>query len=86
MGITRETILELAAERDIPVVEARITLFDFYTADEAFFCSTACGIFPVVRVDGHTVGDGRAGTLTRRFNDAYWELLESGKQSTEVWT
>jgi len=86
MGITRETIFELAAEWRVKVVEARITLFDFYTADEAFFCSTAGGIFPVTKIDGHTVGDGKAGALTRRLNDAYWELLESGKRSTEVWT
>jgi branched-chain amino acid aminotransferase len=82
-GITRETIIELAAGMKIKVVEGRITPFDFYTADEAFFCSTAGGIFPVVKIDGRVIGDGKAGFLTKRFNESYFELLESGKQSSE---
>jgi len=85
LGITRETIFELASKMNLKVVEGRLTLFDFYTADEAFFCSTAGGIFPVVKVDGHSVGNGTPGTITKRLMDDYHHLLESGKQSTDIY-
>ena len=84
-GVTRETVLELAAEAGIPVIEGRLTVFDFYNADEVFFSSSAGGIFPVGEIDGRDIGDGgKPGPITVRIRDGYQTLLKSGAKSTPV--
>jgi branched-chain amino acid aminotransferase len=84
VGVTRATVLELAAEAGIPVVEGRLQPFDLYNADEVFLSSTAGGIFAVGELDGRTIGDGRMGPVTRQMRDGYLALLESGTRSTPV--
>ncbi len=86
VGVTRGTVLELAAEAEIPVREGRLTVFDFYNADEVFFSSSAGGIFPVGEIDGRIIGDdGKPGPVTVRIRDAYQALLKSGARSTPVY-
>jgi branched-chain amino acid aminotransferase len=84
-GITRQTVFEIASKMGLAAVEARLTPFDLYNADEVFFASTAGGIFPVTEVDSHQVGDGRPGPITKQIFDAYWRLLETGECSTPVY-
>jgi branched-chain amino acid aminotransferase len=84
MGITRQTVIELAAEAGIPVVEGRVQTFDLYTADEAFLCGTAGGIVSIAQLDGHIIGSGTIGPLTRTLRERYLALLESGAKSTPV--
>jgi branched-chain amino acid aminotransferase len=86
MGVTRETVMELAAEEEITTVEARLTAFDLYNADEAFLTSTAGGIFGIREIDGRTIGRGKVGPLTRKINERYLALLESGEKSTPVYS
>jgi len=85
MGITRQTVFELAVEAGLPCREARLTPFDLYNADEVFFASTSGGIVPVIEVDGKPVGEGRPGPITVRIRASYSELLESGAKSTPVY-
>ena len=85
-GITRETVFEIAAELGIPAEERGLTPYDLYTADEAFLCSTAGGIFPVVEVDGRTAGSGSLGSLTHSVRERYWERHVSGPDVTPVLT
>ena len=82
MGITRQTVFELAYDESIQVLTERISPFDLFTADEVFFSSTAGGIFPVISVDGRTVGSGKPGIITEKMRNGYNDLLESGKKST----
>ena len=82
MGITRQTVIELANEENLPVLTERITPFDLFTADEVFFSSTAGGIFPVLEVDGRLVGSGKPGLITEQMRKGYNDLLESGRKST----
>ncbi len=65
-GITRQTVIALATERGIPVVEDWLTLHDVYTADEAFLTGTAAEIIPMVVLDGRPIGDGKPGPITRQ--------------------
>jgi branched-chain amino acid aminotransferase len=75
-GVSRETVMELAAELDIPLAEADIDLYDAYTADEAFITSTSFCICPVRSVNGNTIGDGSVpGAITKRLTDAYARLV-----------
>lgn len=83
-GITRETVFEIAAEFGVPLHARDLTPYDLYTADEAFFSSTAGGIIPVVKADGRQIGNGIPGPLTRRIHDRYWERHLSGPDTTVV--
>jgi branched-chain amino acid aminotransferase len=79
-GITRETILELAADLGIPTTERPFTLFDVWTAAEAFMCGTMAEIVPVATVDGRTIGPAGAeapGQITARLAHAYDRLVRS---------
>jgi len=70
-GISRQTVLELAGELGIPVREARLQAYDFYTADEVFFTSTPYCIMPATRFNGLPVADGQVGSITRRLLAAW---------------
>jgi branched-chain amino acid aminotransferase len=83
-GITRETVFEIAAEFGIPAAERDLTPFDLSVADEAFLCTTAGGIIPVVEADGRRVGTGKPGPLTMRITDRYWERHLDGPETTPV--
>ena len=63
-GITRETVLELAAQNKMKTEERMITRHEVYVADECFLTGTAAEIIPVVKVDGRTIGGGEPGNLT----------------------
>jgi branched-chain amino acid aminotransferase len=77
MGITREKILRLAAQRGIKVEEKGFFPKELVDADEAFISSSIREIAPVVTVDGATVGDGRPGPTTLRLLAALRELARS---------
>ena len=83
-GITRETVFEIAAETGIPAAERDLTPYDLYAADEAFLCTTAGGIIPIVEADGRRVGKGKPGPVTLRIHDRYWERHEEGSDTTTV--
>ncbi len=70
-GLSRETVLELAAELGIPTCETRLQPYDLYTADEIFFTSTPYCIMPATKFNGLTVGDGNVGPITRRLLAAW---------------
>jgi branched-chain amino acid aminotransferase len=80
-GITRATVLRLAADRDIPTEVADFSLTELYTADEAFATGTMGELVPVVEVDGRTIGSA-SGQLTRILRAAFAELV--AKEGTQV--
>ena len=70
-GVTRRIILEAAAEAGVPVVERKFTVAEAMEAREAFLSSATGAAVPVVVIDGHTVGDGVPGALSRRIHGLY---------------
>ena len=76
-GVTRETLLGLASSLGIRAEEKPFTLFDVWTAREAFICGTGAEVVPVVSVDARTIGDGSVGPVTTRIMGAYQELVRS---------
>jgi branched-chain amino acid aminotransferase len=74
-GISRATVLELAADLGIPARECDIQPYDVYTADEAFFTSTPYCIMPATRFNGLPVGDGQVGPVARRLLAAWSERV-----------
>jgi branched-chain amino acid aminotransferase len=73
-GITRETVIELAAERGLPLEAREVPAEEVRRADEVFLTSTAGGVIPVTKVDGDPVGNGEPGSVTLRLREAYWDL------------
>jgi len=73
-GITRKTVIELAAELGIPLEVRPVPADEVRAADEVFITSTAGGIIPVTTVDGKPVGAGEPGPVTWRLREAYWNL------------
>lgn len=73
-GITRGNILQLCREHDIPVYEKRFSLFDVYSADEAFITGTFAGTTPVREVDGRHLTQLN-GPLTQRLSALYKEQV-----------
>jgi len=76
-GITRNTVMEIARKKGIPVEEKLFTLHDVYIADECFMTGTAAEAIPVVKVDGRPIGDGSPGEMT-------WELIKAFRELTRV--
>ncbi len=73
-GITRATVLKLAATAGIACETGDYTLPQLYTATEAFVTGTMGGLAPVVRVDGRTIGDGTPGPVTKRLTALFSDL------------
>jgi branched-chain amino acid aminotransferase group I len=73
-GITRRTVLEIAAEDGLPARERNLTLADVYSADEMFTTGTMGELAPVLEVDGRGIGDGSRGPVTGRLQVLYAEL------------
>jgi branched-chain amino acid aminotransferase len=76
-GVTRETLLGLAAGLGIRTEEKAFTLFDVWTAREAFICGTAAEVVPVVSVDDRTIGTGTVGPVSGRIMTAYDQLVRA---------
>jgi branched-chain amino acid aminotransferase len=74
-GISRETVLELAADLNIPIQITDYQPYDIYTADEAFFTSTPYCIMPATKFNGLPVGDGAVGPVTKRLLQAWSDLV-----------
>jgi len=70
-GITRATVLELAAEVSVPAEQRPLTVNDLLGADEVFLTNAIMELMPVRQIERHAIGDGRPGPVTRRLADAY---------------
>lgn len=70
-GITRRTVMTLAADAGLTVRSKRITRDELYCADEVFLTGTAAEITPVIEVDRRRIGKGEPGPITRRIQQAY---------------
>ena len=84
-GITRATVLSLAGEMGIPVVEKRITRDEVYIADEAFFTGTAAEVTPIREVDNRQIGAGRRGPITEKLQKAYFDLVNGKNAAYGEW-
>jgi len=84
-GITRESVIRLARDQGIPVVEERFTRDELYLADEAFLTGTAAEITPVREVDGRPLGEGRPGPITQRLQQLFFQVVRGRSPQYEGW-
>lgn len=81
-GVTRNAVMELAAQLGVPCAERVFTLTSVYGADEIFLTGTGAEVIPVVRVDDRVIGEGMPGPITRKLIGAFRELVNS--QGAEI--
>lgn len=84
-GVTRDTVLRVAAALGIPAEERSLVPKDLYRADELFLTGTAIGLEPVVTLDGRDIGDGRKGPTTTRVYERYREIVLSRDPAYSSW-
>ncbi len=74
-GVTRGFVLQLASELGIPADGTRLSVEDLLRAEECFLTNTTQEVLPVTQVDGHMIGDGRPGRITRRLHASFRAYL-----------
>jgi len=84
-GITRDTIMKLAAESGIEVKEKRITRDELYCADEVFFTGTAAEVTPIREVDNRKIGSGTRGPITRQLQEKYFDVVHGRSPAHKDW-
>eukprot|EP00985_Skeletonema_marinoi_P005891 scaffold2557_cov139-Skeletonema_marinoi.AAC.24 len=84
-GITRDTVLILAKELEIKSEVRRVSLSEFYSADEVFTTGTMGELTPVTKIDGRVIGSGKKGVVTEQLQQAYKRSIETRLDwSTEI--
>ena len=77
-GITRDSVLTMARDMGIDIIEKRITRDEIYCADEAFFTGTAAEVTPIRELDNRTIGAGSRGPVTEKLQSLFFDVA-SGK-------
>jgi branched-chain amino acid aminotransferase len=85
IGITRDTIIQLAGELGIQVAEKRITRDEVYIADEAFFTGTAAEVTPIRELDNRVIGAGRRGPITEKLQAMYFDCVQGRSAAHAGW-
>lgn len=84
-GITRDSLLEIAAKQGIKVEERSIDRTELYKADEAFLCGTSAVITPVLSIDKRPVGGGNPGQVTLALKQKYDSILHGSDPEFSSW-
>ena len=85
LGITRDSVLQIAPDLGIPVDVRPLTLDDVAGADEMFFTGTAIEVTPITEVDGRTVSEGKPGPLTRQIQQTYFDAVHGRLPQYHSW-
>jgi branched-chain amino acid aminotransferase len=84
-GITRDTVVQLAAEIGLTVIEKRITRDEVYTADEAFFTGTAAEVTPIRELDNRAIGTGKRGPITEKLQAMFFDVVKGKSAKHQDW-
>ena len=84
-GITRDTVLTLAGELGIPVVEQTVPRELLYISDEVFFSGTAAEITPIRSIDRITIGTGRRGPVAEKLQREFFGIVNGTKPDRHGW-
>lgn len=84
-GITRDSIIAIAKDGGIEVVEQRFTRDEVYIADEAFFTGTAAELTPIKELDGRKIGEGKAGKITKKLQSIFFDTVKGKSKKYAKW-
>jgi branched-chain amino acid aminotransferase len=85
MGITRDSVLQIARDLGLPVEVRPISLADIRQADELFFSGTAVEVTPIRQLDDRVIGDGTPGPLTRRIQATFFDAVHGRLPAYKGW-
>ncbi|MBM3789011.1 MAG: branched chain amino acid aminotransferase, partial [Acidobacteria bacterium] len=85
MGITRETIIEIAGDSGLAVEVRPMGIADLLSADEVFFTGTAVEVTPVRQVDDKVIGEGRRGPVTERIQKTFFDAVHGRAERYKGW-
>ena len=85
IGITRASIIRLAADLGYEVRAKRLTRDDVYVADEAFFTGTAAEVTPIRELDGRSIGEGKRGPLTTKLQALFFDVVNGRAEKYREW-
>jgi len=85
IGITRNTVIELANELNIPIEERCIDRTELYLADEVFCCGTGAQIVHVESIDHRKIGNGHIGNITKQIQDLYYNVVRGKVDKFKKW-
>jgi branched-chain amino acid aminotransferase len=84
-GITRDTLIRLARDRGMEVVETAVTRDDLYIADEIFLTGTAAEVTPIREVDHRQVGAGKRGPIAEQLQTAFFDVVSGSDDRYKEW-
>lgn len=84
-GITRNTIMTLAKDLGIEVVEEMLAREYFYIADEVFFTGSAAEVTPIRSIDKIKIGKGSAGPITKKLQQAFFDVITGKREDKHGW-
>lgn len=84
-GITRDTVIKIAKDLDLQIIEREITRSELILADEIFLTGTAAEITPVVKMDFKQIGNGKAGDITKKMMSEYADIVMNKNKDYEHW-
>src|ERR687894_1080712 len=84
-GITRDSVIEICRELEMPLVESAIQRAALYVADEIFFTGTAAEVTPIRSVDRIPVGEGKRGPVTERIQKLFFEITSGEREAPGDW-
>ncbi len=84
-GITRDSVIRIARDKGVEVVEQRFTRDELYVADEAFFTGTAAEITPIREVDSRSIGPGKPGSITQEIQKTFFDAVKGRLKDYEDW-
>ncbi len=84
-GITRNTILQLAYDLKIPIIEREIDRTEVYIADEAFLSGTGAQVAWIAEVDGRVIGEGKIGPITSKIQKLFFDIVRGKEKKYSNW-
>jgi branched-chain amino acid aminotransferase len=84
-GITRDSVIQIAKSRKIPLSEDKFTRDELYTAHEAFFTGTAAEITPIREIDDRQIGQGKPGPVTKELQAVFFDIVKGKNPDFREW-
>ena len=84
-GITRDTVIKIAKDLDIDILERDITRSELAISDEIFLTGTAAEITPIISLDGKKVSNGKPGDITRKMMEEYTDIVMNKNDDYSHW-
>jgi branched-chain amino acid aminotransferase len=85
IGITRDTVIQLASDIGLQVTSKRMTRDDIYIADEAFFTGTAAEVTPIRELDNRAIGGGTRGDITAKLQSMFFDVVNARDEKHLSW-